>query len=201
MSGQKYLLSAMPLALCLAASVQAQTRSFEAAPIFLETDSAQVFEYDGLTFSATSFYGVQKSLPSTNNPGNYLVYYADSSSLSVRRSDGGAFSLNSFDFGPSENISGPGSLWLTGYVAGGGLVSTALSFGSPFSSIGVNAASLSGFSNLTQVVFGALDSGYGYVWLDNLAIAPVPEPTPAIMLMAGLGLLGSRLRRVRAIPA
>lgn len=189
--------SACLLMLLCIGSVQAST-TFESVSNFLETDPAQVFMHDELSFSASSYYGVQSGLFLTNNPGRYFAYFAGgASSMSFARTDAQAFDLNGFSFGPSENVLGADSIVLTGYLASGGSVSQTLSFNTAAASLSFAGNDLPAFRNLSHVVFGPLSQHFGYAWIDNIITAPVPEPEASFMLLAGLGLLAGMRRRAR----
>lgn len=170
---------------------------FENTDPFLLGGPGSSFSLDGLHFASdNTYYGVQENLFLTSNPGRYMVYYAGGTgALSISHSQ--PFDLDGFDFGASENVLKAGSVTLTGHLFAGGTVSTTLNF-SQASSASFDAAALQGFRNLSHVVFGPMSNNYGYAWIDNIEVTPVPEPAPAVMVLAGLGMLALRHRRTGA---
>lgn len=184
-------LSAVLSALCGLASAYAAT-DFESSSNFLSSGPGTSFSLDGLSFSGSSYYGVQSGLFVTSNPGRYMVYFAGApESLSMSYTQ--PFDLTGFDFGASENVTAAGTLTLTGYLLNGGTVNKTLSF-SQASASSFDETALSAFKNLSHVVFGSMSNNHGYAWIDNIAIAPVPEPESALMLLAGLGILARKYR-------
>jgi hypothetical protein len=152
--------------------------------------------------------------------GSYFYMGVNDGGLKVSRGDSQAFRLYSVDYAFLAPVGGLpsysyGQLTIIGQVAGGGSVSASFDFpllnaagNSPFAT-----ASLSGAFGSTQfssvVISSCIFSGSGCVnpadnqaqfTLDNLSVAPVPEPETYAMMGLGLAAIGlvSRRRRAKA---
>jgi len=148
---------------------------------------------NGLSFShdfAACFYG-----PSPNNadfptePPSVVmgIGYSD---IAITRVDGLTFNLFNLDlaFGPF----GHGGLLtdttaVTGFLAGGGTISTTLTVGYDFANYALN------WTGLTSVVFGELQASSEYLTFDNIeynTAQAVPEPGTLFLLGLGLAAMG-----------
>ncbi|WP_434361221.1 PEP-CTERM sorting domain-containing protein [Parasalinivibrio latis] len=140
--------------------------------------------------------------------GSNVAYAYNQSSLSVARTDGTGFSLNSFDAG--ETLLSPTTAWadqvkLTGYDALGAVVIQALftldHIASPIS--GLQTFTTSGFTNLARIEFaGVCLSGScnnREFSIDNLALipSPVPEPVTLALLITGITFWQVRKRQFK----
>lgn len=133
------------------------------------------------------------------------------SSLSMTKSDGGAFSLigfqgagsfnfNSFFWNP-ENI--PDNIDVIGQLSGGGTVTQSFLINKTTGRNGALSFSdyvfNSGFTNLLSASFsssGSAVSLFNGFAIDNINVAAVPEPETYTLLLAGLAAIGGiALRR------
>ena len=143
----------------------------------------------------------------TSNGTVHLDSWTNSSSDSVwtlTQVGGGAFSLNSFDFGngypngngPYNGFDSVSSLTLTGTLMGGGTVTQTYSINQlAFQTLNVNSS----FANLSSVTFDAfgLDNRAAY---DNIVVNNAAVPEPATLALFGMGMAGLAMSRRRTRP-
>lgn len=153
----------------------------------------------GLNFAhgfAACYYGPTNNadFPTPNSSVVMAIGYSD---ITVTADSNAVFSLSQLDlaFGPF----GHGGLTsdvttVTGFLHGGGTISTDLEIGYGFNTYVLN------WTNLDSVVFGQLQGSSEYIGFDNInyLAAAVPEPATWAMLIGGLGLTGVAMRRRRA---
>jgi len=152
------------------------------------------FTSGSLTFSSSSgFVGVWTSPP---NVGAYngTPYLLDAfvGQLTVSRTDSTPFVLSSFDialgwFQPGTNL----NMDITYFLNGGGTASGVLPLTLAYQNFSPGLS-------VTSVQFDISDSPNGYISLDNIEIAEVPEPSTLLLLGTGLLAGARRLRRRRA---
>lgn len=110
---------------------------------------------------------------------------------------GGTFSISSLDAAVYW-VGASGSIEITGYLHGGGTVSTTLGVGTTWGTF-----ALSGFNNLDSVMFRDTTSGAFLVapgmGIDNINTTPVPEPETYVLMLAGLAMVGLASRRARRL--
>ena len=146
----------------------------------------------GYQFTTTDLHGIFDAAGfGASNGTHFLVYRSGGSgSESFAAVSGTAFNLGSLDLGGWHNFgSTPLSIEITGYRAHGPNVTSTVSV-----AYGVfQSYTLTGFTNLTSVRLGSFAGAY--LAVDNINVSAVPEPESLAMLLAGLGVLGWRLRR------
>jgi hypothetical protein len=189
------------------------TVGFESQPVAFYTtvsDSGFVFtNFDpegtnsAMVIGNPSFYGP----PGPDNGTLRWLGSVDSNSIiSVQQSGGGSFSLLRFDLaeGHSERpLIWAESVVVTGYLSGGGTVSTSVV--PDFIQDGPGGAAdfqtfvlPASFTNLTKVEFAGAGPSLNYYTLDNIRFetAEVPEPASlALFGLGGLGLVAAHRRR------
>ncbi len=116
--------------------------------------------------------------------------------IAMSRSGGGAFSLGMLDMATGlASFGGTSTINIVGDLLGGGQVMQAISVTSAW-----NTYALSGFSNVTRVVFSNRDAEAG-ISLDNLnseGRSTVPEPASLALLgLAGLAAWGARRAKAK----
>jgi len=123
-------------------------------------------------------------------------------SIRMTQTGGASFSLLGLDFaGDADNGSSATSLSITGFLTGGGTVTTNLGIVNSTSFFTAGGATFAGFGDVTSVVFDGIGAGGGFA-LDNITTgaptaAAVPEPASLLLLGTGLAAAGARLRRRR----
>jgi hypothetical protein len=154
------------------------------------TCSAQGYDF---TFAAGGFGISDDGNPNFNrNTSSGLAAAAFSGNgappvtITMSRTGGGVFDLGSFDAATGfADFTGPYMASVIGSISGGGTVTQDISISVDWSNF-----VLTGFTNLTQVVFSNADEAG--ISIDNLntdvAAAAVPEP--ASILLMGLGFAG-----------
>lgn len=108
--------------------------------------------------------------------------------ITMTRSGGGTFDLGSLDAATGlGTFAGTTSIDLIGTLFGGGTVSQTLSATSTWDNY-----TLSGFTNLTQLVFSNMDAvaGISIDNLDDTVAVAVPEPSTIALIFLGLAGLG-----------
>ncbi len=152
----------------------------------------------GLNFAhsfAACFYG-----PADNadypTPNTSVVMGIGFSDITVTAGAGAVFSLSQLDlsFGPfSHNDLNSDVTTVTGFLHGGGTITTDLTIGYGFTTYTLN------WTGLDSVVFGQLQNSSEYIGFDNInySVAAVPEAATWAMLIAGFGLTGAAMRRRR----
>ena len=165
------------------------------------------YSSDGLTFTFASyaylmgtFYtGTDQTSDLAINGNDYLMSYRD---VTITKTDGGTFSLNSLDLTPWSDGSGVDQAILTGTKSAGASVSKTVTFAggaanrSNVSGNDFTNYLLSGFDNLTSLT---ISHGSGYLAIDNVTFdqtSAVPEPSSIALL--GLAFAGFAAVRRRA---
>ena len=135
-----------------------------------------------------------RSLVDANGPSDVLMTSADSSAFSLQ-SVGAATRAGDFDVGNPSIAQGSAGFTVTGFLVGGGTVSQTINF----SDLSYNIYSLTGFNNLSGAEFAAFGfSDNPEIALDDITVnAGVPEPATWALMLIGLGVVGTSLRRSR----
>jgi hypothetical protein len=137
------------------------------------------FSDGGLTFTSHgSDMGVWDNTTPNSNGTNSLIFsgFNVGDYISITRTGGGLFSLNSID------------ATLSWYDSNRSEVITVN--GSPITLIqGMQTFSL-GLNNVTQVDITGVPSNVGYWAMDNVNVTAVPEPSTYAFFLAGLGFIG-----------
>jgi len=149
------------------------------------------FSISGLTFTANGagplMYIWDPTSPNSNGTNALIFGFSGSDYLSITKTGGGAFDLDSFDMSIS---------WYNSNVSEEVLVN-----GSPITigqGLQTYAFDLDGF---TELQITGVPSGAGYWLLDNLNYdnaSPVPEPSTFLLLglgFAGVGLVSRKARK------
>jgi hypothetical protein len=152
------------------------------------------WNYGGLNFKGAFFqavYGDQVEQGAHNGTDVLINGYTTEF---TSKTDGGTFTLNSFDIGLSFYTNPTDTVTLTLNYLGGGSTTSVLNLTQNFQTVTVNAA------NLTSVDLGTPTLG-GYIALDNISYdAPIsaPEPSTLVMIASAVPLgIGWWLRRRR----
>ena len=180
----------------------AATITFDALPA---SRNPGTFVTGGFSFSGVDFVSFGSSFCGPQCPENNTNYLLDqdiwTAGWSMSKSDGGSFSLLSFD-GAEAHLGLP-SIWaenilVTGTLSGGGTVSAtfALDFlqdgggaGNDFQRFSLS----SDFSDLVSVRFLGAGSGANWFSVDNIEVGSADSnavPEPASLALLGLGLAG-----------
>ena len=148
------------------------------------------------SFSATQAFGIVSDIPTpfgVSNGTNMMVF-SNQGLLTITRTDTGLFSMSSLDVGGWSGVVFPtAQLRIVGHSQNGDqeafspILSTTSFAHFALSPLFTNLSSLS----ITMVGY----QSSAYAAIDNLALAPVPEPETYAMMLAGLGLLGFLGRR------
>lgn len=122
--------------------------------------------------------------------GSHVYMFGYNSGATVSKIGGGAFTLNSFDFGKEFS----GSDITVGYVlnlASGGTQTGSFTGNGAFQTLALG-------QTITSISFGLPTGGNAYIAIDNLSYdeaAAVPEP--AMLGLFGMGAIGLGLARRR----
>jgi len=179
--------------LLLATSAQATVIDFESHPT---GPSGTSLTTQGYTLSATGGFGTTLFVQEDSNYGpetKYLNWFILQTTLSIEEENQGLFDLHSFDLSTSE-ISGSPEVQLTGFLSGGGTVSTTLAITELAFS---NYVFGSEWSGLERIEFGSPQAFSGVI--DNINLSQVPIPAAFWLLGSGLGLLGWMRKRKGAV--
>jgi hypothetical protein len=131
-------------------------------------------------------YGVSNHTP--------MLVFQNAGELTITRSDNGLFALGSLDVGGWANLAtNTALLAITGHKQSGDVIATSALSTTSFAHVTTSAL----FTNLTSLTLKTTgySGGSYYAAIDNLALAPVPEPETYAMMLAGLGLLAVVARR------
>lgn len=150
----------------------------------------------GLNFSypggAACYYSPSARADFPSMPSSTVMGFGYSD-ITISKTDGGVFTLNSVDlgFGPWDH--GVSDITrVTGYLQGGGTISKELTVGLAFKTFQLE------WSNLDRVVFSKLVNTGQYLAFDNIRFneSQVPEPTTVTLFgIAAAGLALGRRRR------
>jgi len=183
-----YFLSAV-LAVLMSNSAQATIVDFEAvAPLYVPQ---QVITTNSFHFS-NSFSTLWKfdsdhpydgeSFSGADNQTTFLTFSSFRDTLNISQIDGSAFNLTSIDLGLGYfNDSNTASVYLSGHLVGGGVVSQSFEINKSFQTFNPI------FTNLTSL--SITSSSDGYLVADNINVSAVPEPTSYALFMLGIGLI------------
>ncbi|CAN5748994.1 hypothetical protein BH11PSE8_BH11PSE8_47850 [soil metagenome] len=134
------------------------------------------------------------------NSGSKNLYAANYAGLGITASNGGAFSLASFQLGGGEILSPENwasSIEVIGRVAGGGVLAAnfVLPSTATMTTVTLGWSNLASFEIVVNPHAGSLLNGRDYT-IDNLNVtAAVPEPQTLALMLAGLGAVGFVARR------
>lgn len=201
---------------------------FSSAPVFVATQGpcAAQLSTQGYTLTTATGMTAPYAFLSPTRPDFYptngtaalfvdSIVAAEPDYLTIARTDGGLFSLQSFDFaefGAFVNFE-PYALQVTGVSASGSTVSQAFLFDLQYDGAGPltdyqNATVSASFQNLAsarfQVIVDPFCTGECFApadfSIDNLALSPVaaiPEPSTAALMLLPLAMLAAVARRRR----
>jgi hypothetical protein len=194
---------ALIVSLCVAAAI---IPAAQASVVDFNNTSGGGYQYfypayssGGLTFTLVSeAYLIGTGYSGTNQTSYYAIngtdYLMSDSDITITKTGGGTFSLNSLDMTPWEDYSGISQAILTGARSAGASVSKTVTFtGDTANSSNVSGNDftkylLSGFDNLTSLT---ISHGGGYLAIDNVTFdqtSAVPEPSSIALL--GLAFAG-----------
>lgn len=149
----------------------------------------------GFVFSGAQIQYTWLNGQNAKNGSNNLIWGWSGSVLNVSRTDNAAFNLNSLDLGTSYYAPTTGTAQLNADLAGGGSFNTALALSDQFQTFHL------GLNNVLAVhIHGVGGTSSAYTALDNVSVSAVPEPESYALLLAGLGLLGTVVRRRKSKP-
>ncbi len=215
----KIIVALMGLVVTLSAEANTKTINFEDMNAY-PSDNVFGVEFGTGSFSSNGFYftATTQVVASITNDGTAICspscpyngtnYFLSpyNSSLTMTKSDGGAFSLIAFDGAGGHNMNStsssaiPDQMNVTGILSNGKTVSQSfaidkseLFFNAPlnFSRYLLNNS----FNDLISVTFTSNGIGSDYeiykgFSLDNLTVAIVPEPNSLALMLAGIGIIG-----------
>jgi hypothetical protein len=202
---------ALIVSLCAAAAI---IPAAQASVVDFNNTSGRNYQYTypayssgGLTFTfASSAYLMGTGFTGTNQASNYAIngtdYLMSSYDITITKTGGGTFSLNSLDITPWQDYSGISQAILTGARSAGASVSKTVTFtGVALNSSNVSGNDftnylLSGFDDLTSLT---ISHGNGFLAIDNVTFdqtSAVPEPSSIALL--GLAFAGFAAVRRRA---
>ncbi|CAN5427899.1 hypothetical protein BH11PSE9_BH11PSE9_19170 [soil metagenome] len=163
--------------------------------------SVQGYDFTLLAGNSDAFFISGLDAPDSYvNSGSKNLYAANYAGLGIAASNGGAFSLASFQLGGGE-IASPekwaSSIEVIGRVVGGGVLAAnfVLPSTATMTTVTLGWSNLASFEIVANPHAGATLNSRDYT-IDNLNVtAAVPEPQTLALMLAGLGAVGFVARR------
>jgi hypothetical protein len=139
----------------------------------------QVGSYGGFNFTSSGdhFHFLDSKLYAVPQNGTSILDEDRNYSITMTESSNRSFDLLSINYAGDSSITPAAtSLLVTGFFSAGGSTSTTL----PISGTGFLSSTLTGFTNLSSVVFDGTGGGGAFA-LDNITVSVVPEPSTCVL--------------------